>query len=160
MQETKEQQQFFMRLAIALGEKGRTTAPPNPWVGCLIVRDGESVGEGYHKAPGEPHAELVALKQAGILARRATAYITLEPCAHFGRTAPCVSALIEAGIARVMIPFLDPDPQVSGKGVHALEEAGITVVVGVAAEDASRSLEPYLHHCLVHYSPYSTGLSR
>ncbi|NGX54639.1 MAG: Riboflavin biosynthesis protein RibD [Chlamydiae bacterium] len=146
MQETKEQQQFFMRLAIALGEKGRTTAPPNPWVGCLIVRDGESVGEGYHKAPGEPHAELVALEQAGILARGATAYITLEPCAHFGRTAPCVSALIQAGIGRVMIPFLDPDPQVSGKGVHALEEAGISVVVGVAVEDAKRSLEPYLYH--------------
>lgn len=146
MSETKEQQLFFMRLAIQIAEKGRLTAPPNPWVGCLIVANGEKVGEGYHIAPGHPHAEVVALEQAGPLAYGATAYISLEPCAHTGRTPPCAEALIKAGISHVVIPILDPDPNVSGQGVKTLESAGIQVTLGIAAEEAKRSLTPYLHH--------------
>lgn len=135
-----------MRWAIRLGEKGRISAPPNPWVGCVIVRDGEIVGEGYHVAPGQPHAEICALQAAGILAHGATAYVTLEPCAHQGRTPPCVNSLVEAGIKKVIIPFLDPDSHVSGKGVAALREAGIEVLIGIGREDAAQSLEPYLYH--------------
>ncbi len=146
MSETKEQQLFFMRWAIQLGEKGRLTAPPNPWVGCVLVKEGEILGEGHHIAPGHPHAETVALEKADKLARGATAYVSLEPCSHHGRTPPCVHALIEAGVKKVVIPFLDPDPQVAGTGVKALEAAGIEVVLGVAKEEAERSLEPYLHH--------------
>ncbi len=146
MTETKEQQLFFMRWAIQLGEKGRLTAPPNPWVGCVLVKDGEILGEGYHIAPGHPHAEAVALKQAGPLAKGATAYVSLEPCAHQGRTPPCTQILIEAGIKKVVIPFPDPDPRVSGIGIEALQKAGIEVVTGIAEAEAEHSLLPYLHH--------------
>lgn len=146
MQESKAQQLFFMRWAIQLGEKGRVTAPPNPWVGCVLVKEGEIIGEGHHVAPGYPHAEIVALQKAGPLARGATAYVSLEPCPHHGRTPPCVSALIDAGVKRVIIPFPDPDPQVAGRGVDALKEAGIDVIVGVGKEEAAQSLEPYLYH--------------
>ncbi|MCH9627514.1 MAG: Riboflavin biosynthesis protein RibD [Chlamydiales bacterium] len=146
MQETKEQQLFFMRYAIRLGEKGRITAPPNPWVGCVLAKEGEILAEGYHVAPGHPHAEAVALEKAGPLAQGATAYISLEPCSHQGRTPPCALALIKSGVKNVVIPFLDPDPKVAGTGVQALKEAGIEVTVGVAAEEARLSLEPYLHH--------------
>ncbi len=150
MEETKEQQLFFMRYAIRLGEKGRITAPPNPWVGCVLVKEGEILGEGYHIAPGHPHAEAVALERAGPLAKGATAYVSLEPCSHQGRTPPCALALIKSGVQKVVIPFLDPDPQVAGTGVQALKEAGIQVIVGVAEEEACLSLEPYLHHRRTH----------
>ncbi len=146
MPETKEQQLFFMRLAIQLGEKGRLTAPPNPWVGCLLVKEGEILGEGYHQAPGYPHAESVALEKAGSLAQGCTAYVSLEPCSHHGRTPPCVHALIDAGIKRVVIPFVDPDPHVAGQGVKALRKAGIEVILGIAEQEARDSLAPYLHH--------------
>src|SRR2546421_401921 len=89
-----------MAAAVALGEQGRLTAAPNPWVGCVLVRDGEIVGRGFHRAAGEPHAEALALAQAGGRARGATAVVTLEPCTHFGRTPPCTPALVEAGVAR------------------------------------------------------------
>lgn len=135
-----------MRWAIQLGEKGRNGAPPNPWVGCVIEKNGEILAVGYHEAVGGKHAEAVALEKAGVLAKGATAYISLEPCAHQGRTPPCVNALIEVGIRKVVIPLLDPDPLVSGKGVDQLRKAGIEVVVGVGAEEATRSLRPYLHH--------------
>ncbi|MFN0065976.1 MAG: bifunctional diaminohydroxyphosphoribosylaminopyrimidine deaminase/5-amino-6-(5-phosphoribosylamino)uracil reductase RibD [Chlamydiales bacterium] len=139
------EQLFFMRRAIALAEEGRLTAPPNPWVGCVLVREGKIIGEGYHEAPGKPHAERMALAQAGD-AKGATAFVSLEPCSHYGRTPPCVDALIEAGISRVVIPYLDPDLRVAGRGVKALEAAGISVIIGVGKEEALRSLEPYLHH--------------
>lgn len=146
MTETKEQQLFFMRWAIRLGEKGRLTAPPNPWVGCILVKDGEILGEGYHMAPGFPHAEVMALEKAGALAKGSTAYVSLEPCPHHGRTPPCVRALIQAGVKKVIIPFADPDPQVSGSGITALRAAGIEVVMGIAKDEAEESLMPYLHH--------------
>src|ERR1700733_11932243 len=144
MRESKEQQLFFIRWAIQLGERGRHTAPPNPWVGCVIVKGGSILGEGYHEATGAKHAEVMAIEKAGVLARGATAYVSLEPCPHQGRTPPCVDALIKAGIQQVVIPLLDPDPHVSGKGVARLKKAGIEVVVGIGQEEAARSLEPYL----------------
>ncbi|NGX60744.1 MAG: Riboflavin biosynthesis protein RibD [Chlamydiae bacterium] len=146
MTENPSQQQFFLQWALKLGEKGRLTAPPNPWVGCVLVKDGEIIGEGFHEAPGKPHAEIIALQKAGLLSQGATAYITLEPCSHYGRTPPCTEALIEAGIKKVVIPFTDPDPLVGGEGVKVLEKAGIEVIVGVAKEQAEESLASYLHH--------------
>ncbi len=145
MQESQEQQLFFMRWAIQLAEKGRLSAPPNPWVGCVIVKDGQMLGEGYHESAGKPHAEVIALEKAGVLARGATVFVSLEPCAHQGRTPPCVEALIAAGVRRVVVALLDPDPRVSGKGVEVLRASGIEVLVGVGKEDAARSLRPYLH---------------
>jgi diaminohydroxyphosphoribosylaminopyrimidine deaminase/5-amino-6-(5-phosphoribosylamino)uracil reductase len=135
-----------MARAVALGERGQRTSAPNPWVGCVLVRDGTIVGEGYHRVAGEPHAEACALRAAGEQARGATAYVTLEPCAHHGRTPPCVDALAEAGVARVVVAVLDPDYRVAGGGLERLRRAGIRVELGVGAEAAARSLAPYLHH--------------
>lgn len=133
--------------AVALGERGRLTTAPNPWVGCLVVTaDGLVVGRGFHQRAGEPHAEVHALREARDRARGATAYVTLEPCAHQGRTPPCAPALVEAGVARVVVAVLDPDEKVAGRGVEIVRAAGITVEVGVGAEAAARSLAPYLHH--------------
>lgn len=144
MRENKEQQLFFMRWAIQLGERGRSTAPPNPWVGCVIVKDGEILGEGYHEFANKKHAEVVALEKAGVLAKGATAYVSLEPCSHFGRTPPCVRALIDSGIQKVVIALLDPDPRVAGQGVEELKRVGIEVIVGVGHQEAASSLAPYL----------------
>lgn len=136
----------YMERAIHLGELGRITAPPNPWVGCVIVNNGRVVGEGYHQKAGEPHAEVIALRQAGAEAAGATLYTTLEPCCHFGRTPPCVNALIEAKIAHVVVALQDPDSKVAGQGLEALKAAGIDVTTRVAEDLAKRSLAPYLHH--------------
>jgi len=135
-----------MQRAITLGERGRITAPPNPWVGCVIVKDNKIIGEGFHHAAGTPHAEVHALDQAGALAAGATAYVTLEPCSHHGRTPPCAEALIQAKIAHVVVAVEDPDQKVRGKGIEMLRAAGIEVSIGVAAEEATASLLPYLHH--------------
>jgi len=136
-----------MAEAVALGERGRLTAPPNPWVGCVVVAyNGSIVGRGFHRRAGEPHAEVHALREAGERARGATAYVTLEPCAHQGRTPPCAPALVEAGVSRVVVAVLDPDERVAGRGVEILRAAGVTVDVGAGAEAAARSLAPYLHH--------------
>lgn len=136
----------LMARAVALGEHGRRSAPPNPWVGCVLAKDGAVVGEGCHVRPGEAHAEVAALRAAGDRARGATAYVTLEPCAHTHRTGPCADALIDAGVERVVAAVEDPDTQVSGRGFDALRKAGVDVVVGVGAPEATRSLAPYLHH--------------
>ena len=139
--------QAAMAEALALGERGRLTAAPNPWVGCVVVAaDGQVVGRGFHRRAGEPHAEVHALREADDRARGATAYVTLEPCAHQGRTPPCAPALVEAGVSRVVVAVLDPDEKVAGRGIEILRAAGIAVDIGVAAEDAARSLAPYLHH--------------
>jgi diaminohydroxyphosphoribosylaminopyrimidine deaminase/5-amino-6-(5-phosphoribosylamino)uracil reductase len=136
-----------MAEAVSLGERGRLTAAPNPWVGCLIVGPaGDVAGQGFHQRAGEPHAEVHALRDAGDRARGGTAYVTLEPCAHQGRTPPCAPALVEAGVSRVVVAVLDPDDKVAGRGVDILRAAGIAVDVGVGAEAAARSLAPYLHH--------------
>lgn len=126
----------WMRRALALAEHGRGSTSPNPLVGCVLVRDGELVGEGHHAKAGGPHAEVVALEAAGDAAAGATAYVTLEPCDHHGRTPPCSRALIEAGITRVVVASLDPDPRVDGGGVRRLREAGIDVDVGILRDEA------------------------
>ena len=136
----------LMGQALALAGRARLRTPPNPWVGCVIVRDGEIVGEGSTQAPGGAHAEIEALRAAGDRARGATAYVTLEPCAHHGRTPPCTDALIAAGVTRVAVALEDPDANVGGRGVAQLREHGITVDVGIAADLARLLLAPYLLH--------------
>ncbi len=135
-----------MARAVVLGQSVRRDTAPNPWVGCVIVRDGAVVGEGATDPPGGPHAEVVALGAAGDRARGATAFVTLEPCSHHGRTPPCADALITAGIARVVVAIEDPDPAVSGRGIAALRGAGVEVEVGTGSADVQRLLAPYLHH--------------
>ncbi len=126
----------FMARALELARKGLYSTHPNPRVGCVIVRDGEVVGEGWHARAGEPHAEVHALRQAGDRARDATVYVTLEPCSHHGRTPPCADALINAGVARVVAAMQDPNPQVSGNGLLRLMHAGIAVQGGVLEAEA------------------------
>lgn len=127
---------FYMQQAIDLAKLGRFTTTPNPNVGCVIVKDDQIIGKGYHQKAGEPHAEVHALKMAGDEAIGATAYVTLEPCSHFGRTPPCADALIKAGIIRVVIAMQDPNPNVAGNGIKRLKEAGIDVTIGVLTEQA------------------------
>src|SRR5919206_1488733 len=120
-----------MRAALALARRGLGVTWPNPSVGCVIVRDGRVVGRANTAPGGRPHAETAALARAGEQARGASAYVTLEPCCHWGRTPPCTGALIEAGVARVVIGARDPDPRVDGQGIAALRARGIEVVEGV-----------------------------
>ena len=131
--------------ALELAERGRATVKPNPVVGAVVVRDGEVVGEGWHTRPGEPHAEVIALAAAGERARGATLYVTLEPCAHHGRTPPCADAIAEAGVARVLCAAHDPDPRTDGRGFARLREAGIDVVLveGDLADRARRQNEAF-----------------
>ncbi|WP_341503107.1 bifunctional diaminohydroxyphosphoribosylaminopyrimidine deaminase/5-amino-6-(5-phosphoribosylamino)uracil reductase RibD [Gallaecimonas sp. GXIMD4217] len=131
----------WMARAIHLAQKGRYTVEPNPAVGCVLVRDGKLVGEGWHIQAGGPHAEVHALRQAGDRAKGATAYVTLEPCSHHGRTPPCAQGLIDAGVARVVAAMVDPNPQVAGRGLKMLEAAGIETAHGLLAADA-RALNP------------------
>lgn len=126
----------YMARALELARKGLYSTHPNPRVGCVIVRDGDVVGEGWHARAGEPHAEVHALRQAGERARGATAYVTLEPCSHHGRTPPCADALINAGVARVVAAMQDPNPQVSGNGLLRLMHASIAVQSGVLEAEA------------------------
>lgn len=133
-----------MRLALALGRRGQGRVWPNPSVGCIIVNDGRIVGRGRTADGGRPHGETVALEQAGKAAQGATAYVTLEPCAHFGKTPPCASALVSAGIARVVVAAIDPNPLVSGKGIELLRAAGITVETGLLADAAEKDLSGFL----------------
>lgn len=125
-----------MQRAIELAKKGQFTTRPNPCVGCVIVKDGQIIGEGYHYQAGQPHAEVFALRQAGEQATGATAYVTLEPCSHYGRTPPCALALIKAGIAGVVIAVIDPNPKVTGRGIELLQQAGIQVTTGVCQTEA------------------------
>jgi diaminohydroxyphosphoribosylaminopyrimidine deaminase/5-amino-6-(5-phosphoribosylamino)uracil reductase len=125
-----------MARALELARKGLYSTHPNPRVGCVIVRDGQIVGEGWHVRAGEPHAEVHALRQAAERARGATAYVTLEPCSHQGRTPPCADALVAAGVARVVAAMQDPNPQVAGNGLQRLRAAGISVHCGVQEGEA------------------------
>ncbi|KPJ53529.1 hypothetical protein AMJ39_04410 [candidate division TA06 bacterium DG_24] len=136
--------QKYMREALELAALGKGKTSPNPLVGAIVVRDGEVVGRGYHERVGEAHAEAKALSNAGARARGATLYVNLEPCAHEGRTPPCARAIVEAGIARVVAPFEDPNPLVSGRGFALLREAGVAVETGVLEQEAARLNECYL----------------
>lgn len=128
--------EFYMARAFELARLGRFTTTPNPNVGCVIVRDGEIVGEGYHFRAGEPHAEVHALRMAGERAKGATAYVTLEPCSHHGRTPPCADALLAAGITRVVAAMQDPNPEVAGRGLYRLKQAGLDVSHGLLHSQA------------------------
>lgn len=119
--------QLWISRALQLAEQGVYSTRPNPRVGCVLVRDGLVVGEGWHQQAGTPHAEVHALRQAGEKARHATAYVSLEPCSHHGRTPPCAQALIDAGVSRVIVAMQDPNPQVAGRGLEMLRSAGIEV---------------------------------
>ncbi len=132
-----------MQHALALARKGIGLASPNPMVGCVIVREGQIVGEGFHQYEWREHAEIVALKSAGDKARGATLYVTLEPCNHTGRTGPCTEAIIAAGVQRVVAAMDDPNPVNSGRGFDRLRAAGIDVFTGVCEEEARRLNEPF-----------------
>lgn len=139
----------FMRLAVATAADSRLVAPPNPWVGAVVTTGGPSpavLAVGATAPPGGPHAEVQALDAAGAAARGGTLYVTLEPCVHHGRTPPCTERVLEAGVRRVVVGTLDPDARVAGRGVAALEAAGIEVVTGVLEDAVARQLAPYLHH--------------
>jgi len=129
---------LFMSKAIQLAAKGLFTTQPNPRVGCVIVLNNKIVGEGYHHKTGGPHAEIYALKQAGENAKGATAYVSLEPCSHQGKTPPCADALINAGVSRVVCAMQDPNPLVAGKGLHKLEQAGIKTSSGLMQAEAEK----------------------
>lgn len=136
----------YMQEALRLAELGRYSVVPNPMVGCIIERDGEVVGRGWHQKAGSDHAEVIALKEAGVKAVGANVYVTLEPCCHFGRTPPCVDALIAAKVRTVNIALLDSNPVVNGKGAAKLREAGVEVNVGLEAEAASKQNEVFLRY--------------
>jgi diaminohydroxyphosphoribosylaminopyrimidine deaminase / 5-amino-6-(5-phosphoribosylamino)uracil reductase len=143
----------YMRRALELAERAAGLTSPNPMVGAVIVRDGTVVGEGFHRAAGEPHAEVEALAGAGEQARGATLYVTLEPCAHEGRTPPCAPAVIAAGIERVVIATADPNPRVNGRGITALRRAGVSSEIGLLGTDAqaqNRAFFTWVRHSRPH----------
>jgi len=143
----------YMARALQLAEQGLYTTDPNPRVGCVLVRDGVIVGEGFHARAGEPHAERHALAAAGDRARGATAYVTLEPCSHTGRTGPCADALVAAGVARVIAAMEDPNPQVAGNGMARLAAAGIDTATGLLESEA-RALNPGFISRMSRQRPY------
>ena len=146
----------MMARALKLAEKGRYSTTPNPHVGCVITNaNAEIVGEGFHKKAGEGHAEVMALAQAGENAKGATAYVTLEPCAHYGKTPPCAQALIDANIKRVVVACVDPNKQVAGKGIAMLEQAGVDVTLGLLQESAL-ALNNMFFFRLKHKRPFIT----
>src|SRR5947209_13711727 len=134
----------WMRRALDLAERGRGFVEPNPLVGAVVVRDGIVVGEGWHEKFGGPHAEVNALAAAGDMARRATLYVTLEPCCHHGKTPPCTEAILRAGVRRVVAAMTDPFAKVAGKGLERLHAAGVEVVVGPGGVQSARLNAPYL----------------
>jgi len=135
--------EIFMSRALELAKVRKGLTHPNPTVGCVIVKNGKIVGEGFHRKAGEPHAEVVALQKAGKNAESSTVYVTLEPCSHYGRTPPCSLALIQARVKRVVIATTDPNPKVAGKGIEILKKAGIEVKVGVLEREAQKLNEDF-----------------
>ncbi len=143
----------WMARALQLAERGLYTTSPNPRVGCILVKDGQVIGEGWHERAGEPHAEVHALRAAGKSAHGATAYVTLEPCSHHGRTPPCAEALIAAGVSRVVVAVQDPNPLVAGQGINQLRAAGIQVECGLM-ETAARELNVGFFSCMTRGLPW------
>jgi len=148
-----KEDQHWMQRALNLAKRGLYTTRPNPAVGCVLVKDGMVIGEGFHPKAGQPHAEVFALRAAGDLAVGATAYVTLEPCSHFGRTPPCANALIAAQVSRVVMATLDANPQVAGQGLARLEAAGIATRVGVCEAEA-RALNAGFLQTMAGQRPY------
>ncbi len=136
--------QRYMREALSLARQSPVLPYPNPWVGCVIVRNGKVVGRGFHHGAGTPHAEIEALRQAGARARNATLYVNLEPCCHFGRTPPCTDRILQSGIRRVVYAIRDPNPAVEGRGATILKKRGLEVASGVCAAEAAALNEVYL----------------
>ena len=136
--------EFYMRLALELARRSPTIPYPNPWVGCVIVRDGRVVGKGFHRGAGTNHAEVEALIDAGPRARNATLYVTLEPCCHHGRTPPCTEAILKAGIREVFYALKDPNPRVAGKGAALLRRHGVTVHGGLCSRESAALNEMYV----------------
>lgn len=145
-QEARGVARKHLRAALTLAARGLGSASPNPMVGALVVRAGRVVGCGFHRSPGEPHAEVRALRRAGTAARGATLYVNLEPCAHHGRTPPCVDAILHSGIRRVVASMKDPNPLVRGRGFSALRRAGVQVECGLLGQEARALNEAYVHH--------------
>ncbi|MBF2003087.1 MAG: bifunctional diaminohydroxyphosphoribosylaminopyrimidine deaminase/5-amino-6-(5-phosphoribosylamino)uracil reductase RibD [Synechococcales cyanobacterium M58_A2018_015] len=143
----------MMQRCLALAERAAGRTAPNPMVGAVVVRGGAIVGEGFHPQAGQPHAEVFALQAAGSQAQGATLYVNLEPCSHYGRTPPCADALIQAGVAKVVVGMVDPNPQVSGRGIARLQSAGIEVVVGVE-EAACQTLNEGFVHRMRYQRPF------
>lgn len=143
----------MMHRCLELAQQAAGQTAPNPMVGAVVVVNGEVVGEGFHPQAGQPHAEVFALQAAREQARGATLYVNLEPCNHYGRTPPCTEAVVQAGIARVVVGMVDPDPRVSGGGIDRLQKAGIEVVAGVA-EDACQQLNEAFVHRILHHRPF------
>jgi diaminohydroxyphosphoribosylaminopyrimidine deaminase/5-amino-6-(5-phosphoribosylamino)uracil reductase len=148
-----DRHRFWMQRCLTLARQGLGRTAPNPMVGCVVVKDGEVVGEGFHPKAGEPHAEVFALREAGDRAQNATLYVSLEPCNHFGRTPPCSEAVVRSGVTRVVVGMVDPDPRVSGGGIERLRTAGIEVIVGVE-EQACRDLNEAFIHRIIHQQPF------
>ncbi len=144
--ETAEADRIWMQRALALAARARGRTSPNPMVGAVLVKDNQLVGEGFHAYAGSDHAEVVALREAGEAGRGATLYVSLEPCCHFGRTPPCVEQIVQAGVRRVVAACEDPNPAVSGKGIAALRAAGLSVQVGLLADEAVRLNEAFFTH--------------
>ena len=142
-----------MRRCLELAKRAIGRTAPNPLVGCVIVRDGTIVGEGFHPQAGQPHAEVFALREAADRAQNATLYVNLEPCNHYGRTPPCSEAVIAASVSKVVVGMVDPDPRVAGGGIDRLRQAGIEVVVGVE-EAACRELNEAFIHRILHQRPF------
>ncbi|MTI79818.1 MAG: bifunctional diaminohydroxyphosphoribosylaminopyrimidine deaminase/5-amino-6-(5-phosphoribosylamino)uracil reductase RibD [Firmicutes bacterium] len=138
--------QYYMKEALQLAAKAEGYTSPNPMVGAVVVKDGRIVGCGYHQKAGTPHAEVHALKDAGVKAEGATIYVTLEPCCHYGRTPPCTEAIKNAGVNRVVVAITDPNPLVAGKGLNVLKEAGIEVTSGVLASEATKLNEVFIKY--------------
>ncbi|KAL2610377.1 hypothetical protein R1flu_028950 [Riccia fluitans] len=145
----------YMRMAVELARKALGHTSPNPMVGCVIVKDGQMIGRGFHPKAGEPHAEVFALREAGKNAQGATAYVSLEPCNHTGRTPPCSQALVRARVGRVVVGTVDPNPLVGGKGVETLRKAGVKVVVGVEQTLCQATAETFFHR-IVTKKPFLT----
>ncbi len=143
----------YMQQALQLAKEGQYTVSPNPMVGCIIVKNGIIVGKGFHQRAGLAHAEIHALQQAEDKAHGADVYVTLEPCAHHGRTPPCTDALVAAKVKKVFVACLDPNPLVSGKGIDTLRAAGIEVEVGLCQEEALRLNEIFFHY-ITHRTPF------
>jgi diaminohydroxyphosphoribosylaminopyrimidine deaminase / 5-amino-6-(5-phosphoribosylamino)uracil reductase len=151
--EQAETDRVLMQRCLELARQAIGQTAPNPLVGCVIVRDGQVVGEGFHPKAGQPHAEVFALKAADDRAQNATLYVNLEPCNHYGRTPPCSEAIVAAGIGRVVVGMVDPNPQVAGSGIDRLRAAGIEVTVGIEEADCQILNEAFVHRIL-HHRPF------